>query len=281
MRRFSLFSLKCSSAAAVFVLTVAVSSANDIEDFLKAMRRPAPARQREFTGVPAGSRFQRHSSRPGIHGDYPADSAASLSRTGWPRGQGSSADAEVHEIYDLRQRDSRLRYPVRISPEHRLSSRRGQNFAPDSDEVSEYEMSPDWSYQVPPVPLPPAPLPTRPLPPARMLRNPSTSDATLHHHEIGDIVHCPVVLEPCVRIEDPENIAPQARPVVIAVRDPRSAEHHSGCDEGLVYVVAYVPPCPPDCITISPCGTRITLSFGDYDVKIHSCRGWVVVAYRD
>ena len=98
-------------------------------------------------------------------------------------------------------------------------------------------------------------------------------------HQIGEIVDCPVPLATCVRVEDACNIAPNAVPVVVAVRDPNMCAHE--CQERLAYVQVFVPPCPPRSISISPCHTRVTLCFGRYDVEIKSRNGVIVVDYDD
>jgi hypothetical protein len=97
------------------------------------------------------------------------------------------------------------------------------------------------------------------------------------HHQIGEIVECRVPLATCVRVEDPFNIAPNAVPVVVAVRDPHLCAHE--CHERVAYVEICVPPCPPRCIRVSPCRTRVTLDFGRYQVDIKSVNGLIVVDY--
>ena len=96
-------------------------------------------------------------------------------------------------------------------------------------------------------------------------------------HQIGEIVDCQVPLATCVRVEDACNIAPNAVPIVVAVRDPGMCLHDR--HERVVYVQILVPPCPPRSISISPCLTRLTMCFGRYDVDIKSMNGLIVVDY--
>ncbi len=96
-------------------------------------------------------------------------------------------------------------------------------------------------------------------------------------HQIGEIVDCQVPLATSVRIEDEGNIAPNAVPVVVAVRDPNICAHE--CHERLMYVQVFVPPCPLRGLTISPCRTRVSMDFGQYQVDIKSKEGVIVVDY--
>ena len=96
-------------------------------------------------------------------------------------------------------------------------------------------------------------------------------------HQIGEIVDCRVPLATGVRIEDECNIAPDAVPVVVAIRDPNMRAHE--CHERLVYVQVFVPPCPLRGLTISPCTTRVGMDFGQYEVDIKSKDGIIVIDY--
>jgi hypothetical protein len=96
-------------------------------------------------------------------------------------------------------------------------------------------------------------------------------------HQIGEIVDCHVRLATCVQVEDDCNIAPNAVPVVVAVRDPSLCEHE--CHDRLVYVQVFVPPCPMRSLTVSPCRTRIKMDFGHHQVDIKSTNNVIVVDY--
>lgn len=99
-------------------------------------------------------------------------------------------------------------------------------------------------------------------------------------HQIGEIVTCPVPLEQHVVIKDACQVAPNAVPVVVAVRNPHLGRFRSrGCIESLVYVEVLVPPCPPQRVRVSPCKTKIRLDFGEYEVDITSRNGCVEIDY--
>ena len=93
----------------------------------------------------------------------------------------------------------------------------------------------------------------------------------------GQFVNCPVPLATCVRVEDECNIAPNAVPVIIAVRDPNTCVHD--VSERLVFVQIFVPPCRLRNLQISPCRTRISLDYGRYEVEIRSGNGLVLIDY--
>ncbi len=95
--------------------------------------------------------------------------------------------------------------------------------------------------------------------------------------ELGQFVNCQVPLATCVRVEHECNIAPNAIPVVVAVRDPHMCDHD--VQERLVFVQIFVPPCPVQNVRVSRCRTKISLDFGRYEVDIKSANGIIVVDY--
>ena len=113
----------------------------------------------------------------------------------------------------------------------------------------------------PPIPvLPPAPVVVNPYP-------------AVHH--IGDIVTCPVPLETCVVVKDEDEIAPGAIPTVVAVRDP----HATCANAPVVFVQVFAPPCPPQKVKISPCGTKVRLDFGRYEIDLVSRNNVIEIDY--
>jgi hypothetical protein len=98
-------------------------------------------------------------------------------------------------------------------------------------------------------------------------------------HHVGEIVGCRVPLVTMVRVRGAENICRHSVPAVVAVRDPNACSHDAF--ERVVYVQVMVPPCPPRKIEVSPCHTRVELSFEDYDVEIISRNGVISVEYDD
>ena len=101
-------------------------------------------------------------------------------------------------------------------------------------------------------------------------------------HQIGEVVTCPVALEPHVIIKDACEVAPGARPVIIAVRDPHLGRYRSrGCVEQIVYVEVLAPPCPLQRVRVSPCKTKIRLDYGKYEIDIVSRNDAVEIDYDD
>ena len=131
--------------------------------------------------------------------------------------------------------------------------------------------------RVPAVPrIDPVPAPT-PLPPA-----PVSPPAAVHpRHSFGEIVDCAVPLYDCVRIKDPHNIAPYARPVVVAVRDPRIPFDDCPDVVGCVYVEILVPQCALERVRVSSRGGEVELDFGRYEIDLTSCDGVVTIDYDD
>jgi hypothetical protein len=124
----------------------------------------------------------------------------------------------------------------------------------------------------------PVPQPLHVLPPVQSYPvGPAYPQIAPSPFELGQFVQCQVPLETCVRVEDECNIAPNAVPVVIAVRDPHMCVHET--QERLVYVQICVPPCPLRDLRVSPCRTRISLDYGRYEVDIKSANGMIVIDY--
>ena len=124
--------------------------------------------------------------------------------------------------------------------------------------------------------------PTQPpvhvLPPVQSYPSmPAYSEVAPSPFELGQFIHCHVPLATCVRVEDERNIAPNAVPVIIAIRDPNMCAHET--IERLVYVRVFVPPCPLQSLQVSPCRTRVSLDYGRFEVDIKSGNGVVLVDY--
>lgn len=95
--------------------------------------------------------------------------------------------------------------------------------------------------------------------------------------QLGQFIDCQVPLATCVQVEDECNIALNAVPVVVAVRDPNMCVHET--IERLVYVQIFVPQCRLRDLQVSPCRTRVSLDYGRYEVDIKSGNGVIVVDY--
>lgn len=126
-----------------------------------------------------------------------------------------------------------------------------------------------------------APRPRTIVVPQPILEAPPVPGSFVHlPHQVGEIVTCPVALEPHVQIKDACEVAPHAVPVIVAVRNPHLGRFRShGCIESLVYVEVLVPPCPPQRVRVSACKTKIRLDFGEYEVDIISRNNCVVIDY--
>jgi hypothetical protein len=85
----------------------------------------------------------------------------------------------------------------------------------------------------------------------------------------------PVVLFACVKVDDEDEMAPCAKPLVVAIADP--------CNPCLCRFVQICVPdtcCPPE-IKCSKCGTKVTYDYGEYSVEIKSKTDYVEVEYDD
>ncbi|MEZ6129718.1 MAG: hypothetical protein R3C59_13630 [Planctomycetaceae bacterium] len=122
--------------------------------------------------------------------------------------------------------------------------------------------------------------PVTAVPPVPVYRTTPAQFVGPPQHRIGEFVTCPVPLEPHVTIQDPHRVAPNAVPQVIAVRDPHLGAFGSpGCVERVVYVEILAPPCAPRRVRVSPCGTKIRLDYGRYEVDIVSCDHVIHIDY--
>lgn len=142
---------------------------------------------------------------------------------------------------------------------------------------------------------------------------PSTFIGSFDHHE-GHKAPEPVAegeaieLFKCVKIEDPDHIAPCAEPLIVKVLDPcwKPDPCKCACDQkpGCVYVKICVPkkqaPCcapKPSCCAPKPAcgcekdagpkvtckrdGAYVKYDYGKYRIEITSKDGWVRVDYDD
>ena len=85
----------------------------------------------------------------------------------------------------------------------------------------------------------------------------------------------PIALYPCVKVEDCDEMAPCAEPLIVSVADP--CNPCCGCR----YVQICVPKCGCPKIKCSKDGTRVRYDYGEYSVSIKSKRDVVEVEYHD
>ncbi|MFK7821135.1 MAG: hypothetical protein AB8G99_20635 [Planctomycetaceae bacterium] len=137
-----------------------------------------------------------------------------------------------------------------------------------------------------PLPVPstrPQILPPLPAPPVGVYPIPAPLPAPIHPHHppaFGEIVTCEVPLYKRVRVRDRHNIACNARPMVVAIKDPSACGHACGCCANRVtYVRVMAPPCEPRFVKVSPCGRQIRMDFGKYEIDIVSYPNLIKVDY--
>ncbi len=136
-----------------------------------------------------------------------------------------------------------------------------------------------FQADVPPsLPLPPQDppaIPATPLPPSVQYPAPSPAMAPF-----GQIVQGDVPLYDRVRIRDRHNIARGARPMIVAVKAPYACRHAcTCCNDKVVYVCVMAPPCEPQCVTVSKCGTHVRMDFGKYEIDIVTLPTLVKIDY--
>lgn len=127
---------------------------------------------------------------------------------------------------------------------------------------------------------PAPPLPAPPLPNSPLLSGAVPGQFDHLPHQLGQIVSCHVPVFTHVQVESACDIAPNAVPTLVAVRDPNLGRFRS-CVEQLVYVEVLAPACAPRRVRVSPCRTRVRMDYGRYEVTITSRDGCVTVRYND
>ncbi len=272
MRRVSLISL---TTVALLMSTGIRAQANDLIDFLKAVQQISQHRNHS-DHVSSRARGGVYDGRHRDHGLSSRDVykqrlayTESLSRLGY--GPALTDRSRIHE-------------PIRGNP----YSQRSNLYAPSVRHVTssphQYGVNgrvTSLPYTpVPEIPVQVAPAPGRPY----VVPGPPQPPVIVAHtgHQIGEIVDCPVQLETCIRIKDPDHIAPGAIPTVVAVRDPHLCRHKCKCcAELVVYVEVCLPPCPPRKIRISPCGTYVCMNYGKYQVELTSRNDLITIDYDD
>ncbi|MCA9049158.1 MAG: hypothetical protein KDA89_10550 [Planctomycetaceae bacterium] len=222
--------------AATLVLSGSAAQANDIVDFLQALRG-IPA-QRTVRTVPVRRLATAHDH----HGHYDEHDG---------HGRFSAVSPTGHR-YNASSRIPRLN----------VGSATRTSFSVT------FGNSPVAVATPGPLVVPPAPVVVPPVPvlPAA--------------HRIGEIVTCHVALEPCVEVRDMHRVAPGAVPTVIAVKDPHQGRFTNQTQPNqIVFVQVLAPPCPPQRVWVSRCGTKVRLDFGRYEIDLVSRNGVVVVDY--
>jgi len=295
----------------LLMASTATSQANDIVNFLKAINGPAPRPHQAGRPViqPVGHHGERshHEQATAYRGGYGSGYAGPgmSSRDAYKYqtqvvdrdrntyhdsdsrfGNGPSSRGDSYDRVDLRHHGygqpgfsrsggagrSGAQLSFRVSSNGGMNAGYGQPVYVPAQQPGVI-LPPVQNYpSAPSYPQAPVYPPIQSYPPGQGYPSPNAFP-----HQIGEIVDCQVPLATCVRVEDECNIAPNAIPVVVAVRDPYLCAHE--CHERVAYVQIYVPPFPPRSIRVSPCRTRLTMDFGQYQVDIKSVNGLIVVDY--
>ena len=242
---------------ALVLTTTATTQANDIVNFLKAINGSSSRGNAPVVVQPVGSHGREYGSASLSHQAHGGPgSRIQFGNSGMHRHSGNNVN--------LRPNHHNTPLPSRNSSGVQISLQLGSNGS----------RGPGYGAPVyVPAPRPVQVLPAVPAYPAVPVY-PHVAPAPF---QLGQFVNCQVPLATCVHVQDECNIAPNAVPVIIAVRDPNMCEHD--VMERLVYVQIFVPQCRLRDLQVSPCRTRVSLDYGRYEVDIKSGNGLIVVDY--
>ena len=244
------------SLVGLLLASTATTQANDIVDFLNAINGNSGRRTAPVAVQPVDDHDHGH----GHGGLRVASENYGAYGRGRPYGGAGVRRSQVNTVNLRTHQHVAPPTRSRVQIQLRFASN-GQNNPGDS----------------PPLYIP-APQPVQILPPVQSYPTmPAYPEIAPSPYELGHFVNCQVPLATCVRVEDECNIAPNAVPMIIAVRDPNMCVHE--VYERLVYVQIFVPPCPLRNVRVSPCRTRISLDYGQYEVDIKSANGLIIVDY--
>ncbi len=253
---------------ALLLTTASTTQANDIVNFLNALNGNAGRRSAPVAVQPVGHHGHEHD-------------GAAFGDQGYSRDQGYSDDQGYGgHGPGMQYGDTGISRPsvntVNLRPNHYVapSARRNSNLQISLQFGANGRQTRSCGTPV----YVPAPQPVQVLPPVPVYPSvPVYPHVVPVHFQLGQFIDCQVPLATCVVVQDECNIAPNAVPVVIAVRDPNMCEHE--IVERLVYVQIFVPRCQLLDLQISPCRTRICLDYGRYEIDIKSGNGVIVVDY--
>ena len=242
------------SLVGLLLASTATTQANDIVDFLNAINGNSGRR----TGPVAVQRVDGHEHGHG-GGGIVSENYGAYGR-GTPYGGAGVRRSPANTV--------NLRAHQHVAPPTRSRAQINLRFASNGQNNPGY---------APPLYIP-AQQPVQVLPPVQSYpRRSEYPQIAPTPFELGQFVDCQVLLATCIKVEDECNIAPNAVPMIIAVRDPNMCVHE--IYERLVYVQIFVPACPLRDLQVSPCRTRISLDYGRYEVDIKSANGMIVIDY--
>jgi hypothetical protein len=241
---------------ALLLTTAATAPANDIVNFLKALNGNSGRRNAPVVVQPVGNHGHAHGGA--AYGNQGHGGHGSTPQFG-----GSGTHRPPVNTVNLRPNHN-VAPPARSSSGLQINLRFGANGS----------RNPGYGSPV----YVPAPRPVQVLPQAPIYPAPPTClSVAPAPFQLGQFINYQVPLETRVQVQDEFNIAPNAVPVIIAVRDPNMCRHDNV--ERLVYVQIFVPQCPLRDLQVSPCRTRVSLDYGRFEVDIKSGNGVIVIDY--
>ena len=244
------------SLVGLLLASTATTQANDIVDFLNAINGNSGRRTAPVAVQPVDDHDHEH----GHGGVRTASENNGAYGCETPYGSPRIRRSPVSTV--------NLRTHQHVAPPTRSRTQIHLRFTSNGQNNSEY---------APPLYIP-AQHPVETLPPVQSYpAGPAYPEIAPSPCALGHFTNCQVPLATCIRVEDECNIAPNAVPMVIAVRDPNMCVHET--QERLVYVQIFVPPCPLRDLRVSPCRCRISLDYGQYEVDIKSANGLIVIDY--
>lgn len=244
---------------ALLLTTASTTQANDIVNFLNAINGNSGRRNAPVVVQPVANHGHEHGGAAyGNQGRSGRGPGAQFGNSGTQR-------PAVNTVNTVNLRPTRY-----VAPPARRSSglQISLQFGADGRR-NPYAGAPVYI----PAPRPVQVLPLVPVYPS-LPRHPHVAPVPF---QLGQFINCQVPLATCVQVHDECDIAPNAVPMIIAVRDPNMCAHD--IVERLVYVQIFVPRSPLRNLQVSPCRTRISLDYGRFGVEITSGNGVVVVDY--
>lgn len=264
------------TAITALVMSGSTASANDLVKALTTLQKlNGPPRYSQR--VPVGRGYGH------AYGRKPATTVRVVTTKKPHHGRSRSAGSEAARLRSL-ERAQQLARLERIAELKRLERiardrKRHRSTAQVNFRIGYQDNVPALPAPIPEVPygapyIPPAPvLPVQPP----VYTNPVP--AVPYAPAFGDVVTCEVPLSKRVRVRDRHNIARNARPLVIAIKSPSACSHACTCCANKVsYVQVMAPPYEPH-ITVSPCGRKVRMDFGKYEIDVVAYNDYIKVDY--
>lgn len=276
------------TAITALVMSGSTASANDLIKAFATLQRASHSSHFNYTQRDRYSaRGYSYDARGDIYGRAPVRVGTSGSCRNQDFGRSSrSASLEAARLRAL-ERAEHLARLERIAELQRLERRqRGRRTTSThvNFRIGYQDNLPPLPAPIPQFPTHPSQVPALPIPPnpSPVFVNPAPALPAPHMHApaFGEVITCEVPLYKRVRVRDRHNIACNARPMVVAVKSPTACGHACSCCAAEVsYVRVMAPPCEPRRIDVSPCGRKIRMDFGKYEIDIVSYANSIKVDY--